>query len=180
MKTIKTIMAEINTVMDLVEEQQLEQALPFFDKAKRIFITGAGRSGFQAKGFAMRLMHIGYTDFVLGETITPSIKAGDTWVAISGSGTTKGILMETETAKAKGLKVVVLTSDDTSPLAKLADHVIVVPGATKTGAGVKSQQLLSSLFDQTVHITLDALTLKLAERDETSNQDALASHVNVE
>ncbi|MEG2709307.1 MAG: 6-phospho-3-hexuloisomerase, partial [Vagococcus sp.] len=74
MKTIKTIMAEINTVMDLIEEQQLEQALPFFDKAKRIFITGAGRSGFQAKGFAMRLMHIGYTDFVLGETIKQTIK----------------------------------------------------------------------------------------------------------
>ena len=56
----------------------------------------------------------------------------------------------------------------------------MVPGATKTGAGVKSVQLLSSLFDQTVHITLDALTLKLAQRDQTSNEDALHEHVNVE
>ncbi|MGO3608894.1 MAG: 6-phospho-3-hexuloisomerase, partial [Enterococcus sp.] len=58
METIKTIMAEINQVMDLVDEKQLDQALPLFQKNKRIFVIGAGRSGFQAKGFAMRLMHI--------------------------------------------------------------------------------------------------------------------------
>lgn len=180
MKTIETIMAEINHVMALVDEKQLEDALPLFQKNKRIFVIGAGRSGFQAKGFAMRLMHIGYTDFVMGETITPSIQKGDTWVAISGSGTTKGIVADTQAAKKLGLDIVVLTSDLTSPLAELADKVIVVPGATKTGAGIKSVQLLSSLFDQTVHITLDALTLKLAVRDETSNEDALHEHVNVE
>lgn len=180
MSTIKNVMAEINEVMAMVDEQQLDNAMPLFQKNKRIFVTGAGRSGFQAKGFAMRLMHIGYTDYVMGETITPSIQKGDTWVAISGSGTTKGIVTDTEAAKKLGLDIVALTSDPESPLAKLADKVIVVPGATKTGAGVKSIQLLSTLFDQTVHITLDALTLKLAQRDDTSNADALHEHVNVE
>lgn len=128
----------------------------------------------------MRLMHIGYQDYVMGETITPSIQKGDTWVAISGSGTTKGIITDTQVAKKLGLDIIALTSDATSPLAQLADCVIVIPGATKTGAGIKSVQLLSTLFDQTVHITLDALTLKLAQRDETSNEDALHEHVNVE
>lgn len=180
MKTIETIMEEINQVMKLVDEKQLDQALPLFQKDKRIFVIGAGRSGFQGKGFAMRLMHIGYTDFVMGETITPSIQKGDTWVAISGSGTTKSIVTDTAAAKKLGLDILVLTSDPTSPLAQLADQVIVVPGATKTGAGVKSVQLLSSLFDQTVHITLDALTLKLAKRDQTSNEAALHEHANVE
>lgn len=180
MKIIETIMEEINQVMKLVDEKDLDDALPLFQKDKRIFVIGAGRSGFQAKGFAMRLMHIGYTDYVMGETITPSIQKGDTWVAISGSGTTKGIVADTESAKKLGLDIVAITSDKESPLAKLADKVIIVPGATKTGAGIKSVQLLSSLFDQTVHIILDALTLKLAERDQTSNEDALHEHVNVE
>ncbi|EOT28476.1 6-phospho-3-hexuloisomerase [Enterococcus saccharolyticus] len=177
---IQTIMNEINEVMNLVDEKQIDATLPFFKKDQRIFITGAGRSGFQAKGFAMRLMHIGYQDYVMGETITPSIQKGDTWIAISGSGTTKGIVTDTQVAKKLGLDIIALTSDATSPLAQLADCVIVIPGATKTGAGIKSVQLLSTLFDQTVHITLDALTLKLAQRDETSNEDALHEHVNVE
>lgn len=99
MKTIETIMQEINQVMELVDEQELDQAMPLIQKNKRVFVIGAGRSGFQAKGFAMRLMHIGYTDYVMGETITPSIQKGDTWIAISGSGTTKGIVADTEAAK---------------------------------------------------------------------------------
>ncbi|MDV5138391.1 6-phospho-3-hexuloisomerase [Enterococcus lactis] len=180
MNMIKTIMDEIKQVMELVDERQIDEALSYFKKNNRIFVIGAGRSGFQAKGFAMRLMHIGYTAYVMGETITPSIQKGDTWVAISGSGTTKGIVADTKAAKKIGLDIVVLTSEPESPLAKLANQVIIVPGATKTGAGVKSVQLLSSLFDQTVHITLDTLTLKIAKRDDTSNEDALHGHVNVE
>lgn len=173
-------MDEINTVMQQVDETQLEQALALFDKQTRIFITGAGRSGFQAKSFAMRLMHIGYTDFVIGETITPSIQQGDLWIAISGSGTTSGILKETETAKKMGLTILAITSDPTSPLAILADTVLIVPGATKTGSGIASIQLLSTLFDQTVHITLDVLALMIAQKDQTSNEQALHEHVNIE
>lgn len=178
---IKTqVLNEINHVMQEVSEEQLQTALTFFHKNTRIFITGAGRSGFQAKSFAMRLMHIGYTDFVIGETITPSIKKGDLWIAISGSGTTSGILKDTETAKKLGLTILVITSDETSPLAQLADSCLIVPGATKTGAGGKSIQLLSTLFDQTVHITLDILALMIAQKDQTSNASALGEHVNIE
>lgn len=180
MRTIDIVMKEINQVMDKVDESSLDGALPYFQKNRRIFVLGAGRSGFQGKGFAMRLMHIGYPVYVLGETITPAIKKGDLWVAISGSGTTKGVLAETEAAKKLGLSIIALTSDKNSPLGQLADWTIVVPGAIKTGLGEPSVQLLSSLFDQTVHITLDTLTLKLAKRDKTSQEDALNAHVNVE
>lgn len=37
----------------------------------------------------MRLMHIGYNSYVMGETITPALKKSDIYVAISGSGKTK-------------------------------------------------------------------------------------------
>lgn len=180
MNTIKTVMNEINEVMSLVDEKEIENAMSLLKKEKRIFVSGAGRSGFQAKGFAMRLMHIGYTVYVLGETITPSIQKGDTWVAISGSGTTKSVVADTEAAQKKGLNIIALTSNPNSQLAKLAGKLIEVPGATKTGSGVESIQLLSTLFDQTVHIVLDVLNLKLAQRDNTTNEDALNTHVNVE
>ncbi|OXT09655.1 6-phospho-3-hexuloisomerase, partial [Streptococcus sp. KR] len=62
----------------------------------------------------------------------------------------------------------------------LGDAVIVVPGATKAGDGVKSIQLLSTLFDQSVHITLDVLCLKLSRRDHVSNDAAKAEHSNME
>lgn len=92
-KMIKEVMEEINQVinqvMTLVDAEQLASLLPLYTKDKKIFVSGAGRSGFQAKGFAMRLMHLGYQSYVMGETITPPLHSGDLFVAISGSRTTK-------------------------------------------------------------------------------------------
>lgn len=88
-KMIKEVMEEINQVMALVDAEQLASLLPLYTKDKKIFVSGAGRSGFQAKGFAMRLMHLGYQSYVMGETITPPLHSGDLFVAISGSRTTK-------------------------------------------------------------------------------------------
>lgn len=180
MELINQVLGEINEVMGMVKEDQLKQAENLIQKDRRIFVLGAGRSGLMAKGFAMRLMHIGYTVYVVGETITPSIQPDDVLVSVSGSGKTGSVLELTEKAKADGVKIVALTSNADSPLGQLGDATVVVPGATKTGDGVKSIQLLSSLFDQSVHITLDVLTLQLSQRDHVSNASAKSTHSNME
>lgn len=177
---IQEVMKEINQVMTQVDEQQLQNILPLFIKQRRIFVRGAGRSGFQAKGFAMRLMHLGYEVYVLGETITPSVKEGDLFIAISGSGTTKGVLMDAISAKEKRLTLLVFTSNRQSALAQIADALVVIPGATKTGSGIESIQLLSSLFDQTLHITLDILCLMLSRQQSVTKDEILQAHVNIE
>ncbi|MDD4570327.1 MAG: SIS domain-containing protein, partial [Tepidanaerobacteraceae bacterium] len=56
--------------------------------ANKIFVAGQGRSGFAVKSFAMRLMHIGYDVYVVGETVTPNIEKGDLLIIGSGSGET--------------------------------------------------------------------------------------------
>lgn len=180
MTLVNDVMNEINGVMGQVDETQLDQAEQFIQKNRRIFVLGAGRSGLMAKGFAMRLMHIGYTVFVIGETITPSIAAGDVLVAVSGSGSTSSVVGPAEKAVQNGVAVIGVTSSQDSPLAQLSSTVIIVPGATKAENSVQSMQLLSTLFDQTVHITLDLLALKLSRRDHTSNASAKATHSNME
>ncbi len=180
MTLVNQVLREITTVMNDVNEKQLQAVEKIITKDKCIFVLGAGRSGLMAKGFAMRLMHIGYTVYVIGETITPSIAAGDVLVSVSGSGTTGSVLEPTEKAHKNGVEVIAVTSNSQSPLAKNSDVALIVPGATKSGDGVKSIQLLSTLFDQTTHITLDILTLMLSRRDNTSNDAAKAAHSNME
>lgn len=177
---IQEVMNEISQVMAQVDEQQLRNILPLFIKQRRIFVRGAGRSGFQAKSFAMRLMHLGYEVYVIGETITPSVKEGDLFVAISGSGTTKGVLMDAKSAQENGLTLLVFTSDSQAALAQFADEMVIIPGATKTGSGIASIQLLSSLFDQTLHITLDVLCLMLSRQQSATKDEILQAHVNIE
>ena len=73
-----------------------------------------------------------------------------------------------------------MTSKEESELGALADCVIKVPGRIKGDKKTASIQLLSSLFDQSVHIVLDELCLKLSRRDHVSDEMAAGNHVNVE
>ena len=81
-------------------------------------------------------------------------------------------------AKDAGLTVIAVTSKPESPLAEAAKTVLVIPGTVKgdTGEARGSIQLLSSLFDQSLHITLDALCLLLSRRDHTANETATKAH----
>lgn len=178
-RILDQIVAEITGVVAKMDEGDIERAMPLIGKTGRVYATGEGRSGFQARSFAMRMMHIGYTSYMMGETICPSMHEGDVLLAISGSGTTRRTVEDAEAAKKLGVKVIAVTSKPESPLAAAADAVIVVPGRVKGEAG-GSIQLLSSLFDQSVHIALDALCLMLSRRDNVSDADANAKHANVE
>lgn len=178
-RILDQIVAEITGVIAKMDEGDIERAMPLIGKTGRVYATGEGRSGFQARSFAMRMMHIGYTSYMMGETICPSMHEGDVLLAISGSGTTRRTVEDGEAAKKLGVKVIAVTSKPESPLAAAADAVIVVPGRVKGEAG-GSIQLLSSLFDQSVHIALDALCLMLSRRDNVSDADANANHASVE
>ena len=180
MKLIDQILKEVNDVVSNVNEKEVYEVVNIIDKSNSIFVDGEGRSGFQAKGFAMRLMHIGYKSYVMCETITPALKKNDIYIAISGSGTTKNTLSNARSSKDLGLKVIAVTSKRNSSLGEIADIVLVVPGKVKGDGEGESIQLLSSLFDQAVHIVLDWICLLISKRDNFSNKEALNNHVNVE
>ncbi len=180
MRTIDQILEEIKDVIAKVDEEEIKKIVSLFKKEMRIFVDGEGRSGFQAKGFAMRLMHIGYNSYVMGETITPALKKGDIYVAISGSGKTKNTLSNAKAAKDLGLIIIGVTSKKDSPLAEVSDLVLEVPGKTKNDNDVASIQLLSSLFDQSVHIVLDDICLLISKKDNLSDNEAAKNHINVE
>ena len=177
-RVLERIVEEIQGVIARMDENDLERAMALITKGSRIYAAGEGRSGFQSRSFAMRMMHIGYTSYMM-ETICPSMREGAVLLAISGSGKTRRTVEDAEAAKKLGVRVIAVTSKSDSPLASVADAVIVVPGRVK-GESSGSIQLLSSLFDQSVHIALDALCLMLSRRDDVSDADANANHANVE
>ncbi|RDU38163.1 6-phospho-3-hexuloisomerase [Neobacillus piezotolerans] len=178
MNLLDSILKEINEVVSKVDEQSLANAAAVLSKDRRIFVVGEGRSGLMAKGFAMRLMHLGYEVYVVGETITPAIKENDVVVAVSGSGKSANVVSDAKKAKEKGATVLALTSNLESDLARCSDESVLVPGTVRgdEGESRKSIQLLSSLFDQSVHIVLDGLCLYLSRRDGVSNETATGKH----
>lgn len=178
MDVLNCILAEITDVVHKVKAEELDKVVSHITKDKRIFVDGEGRSGLMAKGFAMRLMHLGYTVYVVGETITPAVSTNDVFIAISGSGESSGVLADTKKAADKGSTVLAVTSKFDSSIAKLAKSMLIVPGTIKSDSvdNRSSIQLLSSLFDQSLHIVLDAICLLLSKRDQVSNEEATTIH----
>jgi len=104
-----------------------DQMVAFFNAmlaAERVYVAGVGRSGFIAKAFGMRLMHLGFDVYVVGEIITPSFKAGDTLVIISGSGETLSMASICKIAKDLKGKICLITASPDSRMSRIADCVV--------------------------------------------------------
>ena len=105
MKTsIKAILDNIICAEEFLDEDAINEFEEIIMNSKNVFVTGAGRSGLAAKAFAMRLMHLGISSYVVGETISPAIYDDDCIIAISGSGETNTIVSAARIAKNRVLK----------------------------------------------------------------------------
>ncbi|TMW72288.1 6-phospho-3-hexuloisomerase [Alteribacter natronophilus] len=183
-QTIQTVGNEVQEVLASVNASEAETLSTCLREAPAVFVLGEGRSGLMGKAFAMRLMHGGYRVYAVGETITPSIQKDDLLVAISGSGTTKGIVDMAEKAGKAGAKVFAVTTDADSPLGKQSDHSLVIPAATKYRRETEPDtiQPLGNQFDQSLHLLLDAVIIhSLNSGDAEKTNDELKSrHANLE
>lgn len=92
--------------------------------AKRVYVTGAGRSGLIARAFAMRLLHLGFDVYVVGETVTPALHRGDTLVVFSGSGKTHTMATFCKTVKELGGFICHITASPDSAISSIADCVV--------------------------------------------------------
>jgi len=158
---------------------------------KKILVVGVGRSGLVGRAFAMRLRHLGARSYVIGETITPSIEEGDLLVAISGSGSTQVVVAAAEAAKKMKARVAAVTSYYDSPLGRLADLVVFVPGRTKLASmdDYFARQILGiheplsplgTLFEDTAMVVLDAIIAELMKRLGKNESDLAKRHANIE
>jgi 6-phospho-3-hexuloisomerase len=112
------------TITKTAGSLDLDQMSAFFQvmvSAKRVYVAGAGRSGFIAKAFGLRLLHLGYDVYVVGETITPALHAGDTMVVFSGSGETHSMVSISGMVKELGGTVCLITASSDSKISKIAD-----------------------------------------------------------
>ncbi len=196
LKTMYDIAEFILRSVELISPEQTEKMVDtlarfYENKGGKVLVMGAGRSGLVGRAFAMRLLHLGYNAYVLGETIVPAIRENDLAIAISGSGRTKLIVTAAEAAKDAKAALVALTSYYDSPLGRIADVVVEIPGRTKYSQNEDyfARQILGiteplaplgTLFEDTTQVFLDGIVAELMMRLKKTEEDLRRVHANIE
>lgn len=181
---IELVLAEVANCVSQVSGETLAQAGDLIEAAPRIFVTGAGRSGLCMRAFAARLMHLGKTVYVVGETTTPSITSKDLLILGTGSGQSAVLLKIVELARQQGAKILLLTAEAVSPLSKLADHAVIIPAPSlkpfEMEHSLMSTQPMGSLFEQSLLILCDSLVFALMEHLGIGVGKMRKHHANLE
>ena len=194
-KTTEEILNSVSTALQRVDPAQIKDLADLLLDTKKnnrqVLIIGAGRSGLVGRAFAMRLMHLNFDVYVIGETTTPAVRKGDVLFAISGSGSTSIIITACKIAKKMGATIVALTSQRSSPLGRRCDHMVVIRGRTKDtlDRDYFSRQILGvheplaplgTIFETAAVVFLDGLVVKLMESLGKTEDEMRKRHATIE
>lgn len=190
-EAIQEIIDNILSVSGKLDPKNIEEMSRLLRSSKNVFVMGLGRSGLVARAFAMRLMHLGISVYVVGETTTPALSPEDCLLAISGSGETFSIISAAEIAHKRGTKIIAVTSYVDSTLGEMADLIVHIKGRTKIDSeknyiirqiNGKHQSLspMGTLFEVTSLIFLDGLIAQLMVEMGKTEEDMKARHTLIE
>lgn len=174
----KLIIDKISGVLASTDDSYDEKLTQMLDKAKRIFISGAGRSGLIAKFFAMRLMHGGYEVFVVGEIVTPSIQKGDLMIVISGSGETETMIAFAKRAKDLGAELALITTKASSTIGDMSNTVFQI-GTPEQYNKVKGMPM-GTTFELSTLLLLEALISHVIHEKGIAEEEMRYRHANLE
>ncbi|MCD6350973.1 MAG: SIS domain-containing protein [Armatimonadetes bacterium] len=180
-KPEEIIASEIAWGVSSLDQQHMETLADAILAAKKVFVYGAGRSGFMMQALAMRLGHLGLQVWVVGETTTPAIGPGDLLLVGSGSGQTRITLAMVEAARARQARTACITAHADSPVARACDLKLLIPTpVTKVDRERPSHQPPGSLFEQCLLVVGDALVMHLMKRLGTTEEQLRARHTKLE
>ncbi|MBW4256491.1 6-phospho-3-hexuloisomerase [Methanobacterium subterraneum] len=188
---IEEIVDNVRSVSAELDPKNIKDMTSLLQTSQHVFVMGLGRSGLVARAFAMRLMHLGISVYVVGETTTPALTSDDCLLAISGSGETFSIISAANIAHKRGTKIIAVTSYVDSTLGEMADLVVHIKGRTKIDSeknyitrqmNGKHQSLspMGTLFEVTSLIFLDGLIAQLMVEMGKTEEDMKARHTVIE
>ncbi len=168
----------VTSLLNDIADSELLRFFECLESSERIFVYGSGRSGLTSRAFAIRLAHLGFQSFVIGDTICPPIHEKDLVVIVSGSGTTMPSLMTASIADEIGAMVVAVTAHPLSPLCQHAD--IIIKFSIKDSDKRALLAPLGSLFEMACWVLFDGVIAELMVRKNESETSMRNRHATLQ
>jgi 6-phospho-3-hexuloisomerase len=167
---VKKIFEELEYLFNSLNYKDLDKVIDLISKNKgNIFCLGAGRMGYSIQAFSMRLSHLGFNSYMLGDSNLPKITPGDLVLINSSSGETKSIVLLSEIAKNNGAKLVCFSYNEASKIASMSDHKIIY-------SHVKSFQLMKTIYEQFSFLLFDHISMEIANKIDKSIEWIESNH----
>ena len=116
----------VTAALERTDPKAVARAVDLLARAPQIFVYGAGRSGIIGRAFAMRLVQAGLRAYVIGESVTPIVRRGDTVFLLSGMGESYSSIQTANIVRREGADLIVLTSRPGSKIAHTATVLLTV------------------------------------------------------
>lgn len=119
----------ITQTMEVINQQTVENVIELFDQARHIMCIGSGGSMIMAQECVSLFSRVSPKFFSLPDShqqlaIAATMDERDAIVLFSYSGATRSGREVIELATSRGIPTVLITRYPTSPIAKIADHVL--------------------------------------------------------
>lgn len=167
--------SNISTLLDtkkLLDKQKLKEAVDFIDHSDRLFFFGVGGSEIVASDAYHKFLRspvnvVHNADYHIQLMEASMMTEKDCALLISHTGKSKETIQLAEVAKKNGAKIIVVTSQIQSELAKLADVVFT---SISEETAFRSEALASRISQLSI---LDAIFTILMFRNEAGSQTSI-------
>jgi RpiR family carbohydrate utilization transcriptional regulator len=165
--------AALQDTLEILEIETMQEAAQLLLNARQVIVAGVGGSGPAVAYASNRFLLLGlkaymYTDFYLMLMAASLLSREDVVLAISNLGTTREILETVGIAREKGARVMCITNNSLSPLARACNPVL----ATASREMTLPEEAVASLVCQ-ISI-LDALFALIAQARGAQSRETLA------
>ena len=171
-KVMNSNVASIEATMKINNSLELEKAVELILKADQLMFFGMGGSGAIASDAYHKFIRTGIrcscnSDSHWQVMLAAMAKANDVLIAFSHSGSNKDLIETIGIAREKGVKIISVTSNAKSPIAKVSDIVLVSYGKE---AMFRSEAMESRI---TALILIDCLYVGVALKKKDMVLDTL-------
>jgi DNA-binding MurR/RpiR family transcriptional regulator len=171
-QVFQTSGAALQDTLEILEIGAMKEAAQLLHQARQVLVIGVGGSGPAVAYAGNRFLLLGlkasrYTDFYLMLMAVSLLSREDVVLAISNLGTTREIVETVGIAREKGARVMCITNNSLSPLARACNPALVTASREMT----LPEEAVASLVCQIT--ILDALFALIAQAKGAQSRETL-------
>ena len=153
------ILEELQELWLLTDKEKLELVAEQIAINNKSLVVGlgAGRMGYSMQAFVMRLSHLGFKSFMIGDTSLPRIDSKSLVLINSSSGETPSILLYAQQARDENSNIITFTAEANSTIANLSNLIMPIPK-------IATNQIMKTIYEQYTYLLFDYLAALILDK----------------